>query len=250
MPFREYVDKMTVRFAGNNPPDIVHLPTRNYLAFASQGWLAPLDEYLAQTDVKATYMKLNDEMLYDGKYYGVLMMGYGMMFYYNEKMLADAKVAGAEDQRRAAEGDRRDDRCQRGPLRLGRADQRASQRLRRDLHVGDRRGREPVQGQPVQLHRSGGDPRHRQVPHRGEERAERLVERTGAATFIDGKVAMIRDGPWVAAAREESAGGDAGQSQDGHDAVRERFPAGPAIRCTCRPSSIRKSASSSGNSSG
>ena len=59
VPFREYVDKMTVRFAGNNPPDIVHLPTRNYLAFASQGWLAPLDEYLAQTDVKATYTKLD-----------------------------------------------------------------------------------------------------------------------------------------------------------------------------------------------
>ena len=39
IPFREYVDKMTVRFAGNNPPDIVHLPSRNFLAFASQGWL-------------------------------------------------------------------------------------------------------------------------------------------------------------------------------------------------------------------
>ena len=92
VPFREYVDKLTVRFAGNNPPDIVHLPTRNYLAFASQGWLAPLDEYLAQTDVKSTYTKLESEMLYNGKSYGVLMMGYGMMFYYNEKMLADAKV--------------------------------------------------------------------------------------------------------------------------------------------------------------
>ena len=50
VPFREYADKMTVRFAANNPPDIVHLPSRNFLAFASQGWLAPLDEYLAQTD--------------------------------------------------------------------------------------------------------------------------------------------------------------------------------------------------------
>jgi multiple sugar transport system substrate-binding protein len=52
IPFREFVDKMTVRFAGNNPPDIVHLPSRNFLAFASQGWLAPLDDVLAQTDVK------------------------------------------------------------------------------------------------------------------------------------------------------------------------------------------------------
>ena len=50
VPFREYIDKLTVRFAGNNPPDIVHLPTRNYLAFASQGWLAPLDDFLAGSD--------------------------------------------------------------------------------------------------------------------------------------------------------------------------------------------------------
>src|SRR5947207_11448392 len=57
VPFREYVDKLTARFAGNNPPDIVHLPTRNFLSFASQGWLSPLDADLAQTDVKATYMK-------------------------------------------------------------------------------------------------------------------------------------------------------------------------------------------------
>src|SRR5258706_15952003 len=67
VPFREYVDKLTVRFAGNNPPDIVHLPTRNFLAFASQGWLSPLDADLAQTDVKSTYIKLSDEMLYEGK---------------------------------------------------------------------------------------------------------------------------------------------------------------------------------------
>ena len=93
VPFREFVDKMTVRFAGNNPPDIIHLPTRNFLAFAAQGWLSPLDADLASTDVRSTYMKLADEMQYEGKTYGVLMMGYGMMFYYNEKMLADAKVA-------------------------------------------------------------------------------------------------------------------------------------------------------------
>jgi len=92
IPFREYVDKLTVRFAGNNPPDIVHLPSRNFLAFASQGWLAPLDDVLAQTDVARTYTKMSEEMRYEGKTYGVLMMAYGMMFYYNDKLLQDAKV--------------------------------------------------------------------------------------------------------------------------------------------------------------
>ena len=32
IPFAQYVQQQTVRFAGNNPPDIVHLPTRNFRA--------------------------------------------------------------------------------------------------------------------------------------------------------------------------------------------------------------------------
>src|ERR1043165_1443068 len=32
IPFPNYVQQMTVRFAGNNPPDIVPLPTRNFAA--------------------------------------------------------------------------------------------------------------------------------------------------------------------------------------------------------------------------
>jgi len=39
IPFANYVNQLTVRFAGNNPPDIVHLPTRNFASFASQKWL-------------------------------------------------------------------------------------------------------------------------------------------------------------------------------------------------------------------
>src|SRR5439155_437699 len=35
IPFANYVNQMTVRFAGQNPPDIVHLPSRNFASFAS-----------------------------------------------------------------------------------------------------------------------------------------------------------------------------------------------------------------------
>ena len=44
VPLREYVDKMTTRFAAGQPPDIVHLPTRSVAAYAAQGWLLPLDD--------------------------------------------------------------------------------------------------------------------------------------------------------------------------------------------------------------
>jgi ABC-type glycerol-3-phosphate transport system substrate-binding protein len=129
IPFREFVDKMTVRFAGNNPPDIVHLPSRNFLAFASQGLARALDDVLAQTDVAGTYTKMSDEMRYEGKTYGVLMMAYGMMFYYNEKMLQDAKVAVPKTSDELVKGELRRPRTRRRDASGGARPPRASEPL-------------------------------------------------------------------------------------------------------------------------
>ncbi|MCM0019768.1 MAG: extracellular solute-binding protein, partial [Tagaea sp.] len=90
IPFAQYVQQMTVRFAGNNPPDIVHLPTRNFAAFASQGWLAPLDDRLARTDIVANWTPLQADMRWEGKFQGILLMGYGSLLYYNERLLSEA----------------------------------------------------------------------------------------------------------------------------------------------------------------
>jgi len=92
IPFTQYVQQFTVRFAGNNAPDIVHLPTRNFAAFASQGWLAPMDERLARTDILQNWTPLQSEMKWEGKTQGLLLMGYGSLLYYNEKLLAEAGV--------------------------------------------------------------------------------------------------------------------------------------------------------------
>lgn len=92
IPFNQYVQQMTVRFAGNNPPDIVHLPTRNFAAFAAQEWLMPLDDRLANTDILATWTPLQSEMKWDGKMQGVLLMGYGSLLYYNDRLLKAAGV--------------------------------------------------------------------------------------------------------------------------------------------------------------
>ena len=221
VPFREYVDKTTIRFAGNNPPDIVHLPTRNYLAFASQGWLAPLDEYLAQTDVKATYMKLNDEMLYNGKYYGVLMMGYGMMFFYNDKLLSDAKVAvpKTSDELLKAIAAATD-------VNAGRFGYGAPTNEHPNVFVEISTW---VTGEGASLFKGNQYNFTDPAVIRAIDKFRTAVKGAPKGTsseqarqlFIDGKIAMIRDGPWVAAAGQEGAGCDAAQSQDGHDAVRE-----------------------------
>lgn len=200
VPFREYVDKLTVRFAGNNPPDIVHLPTRNYLVFASQGWLAPLDEYLAQTDVKQTYMKLNDEMQYNGKYYGVLMMGYGMMFYYNDKLLADGKagVPKTSDELLKAIAATTD-------ANAGRFGYGAPTNEHPNVFVEISTW---VTGEGASLFKGSQYNFTDPAVIRAIDKFRTAVKSApkGASSeqarqlFIDGKIAMIRDGPWFAAA--------------------------------------------------
>lgn len=92
VPFAQFVKQMTVRFAAGNPPDIVHLPSRDFASFADQGWLEPLDERLKSTDVLASWTPLQSEMTWAGKTQGVLLMGYGGMLFYNEQKLKDAKL--------------------------------------------------------------------------------------------------------------------------------------------------------------
>lgn len=93
IPFVNYIQQLTVRFAGNRPPDIVHLPARNFASFASQGWLASLDERLAETDIVRSWTPLQADMTWDGKVQGLLLMGYGSLLFYNEAMLNEAGLA-------------------------------------------------------------------------------------------------------------------------------------------------------------
>ena len=93
IPFNQFVKQMTVRFAAGTPPDIVHLPSRDFASFADQGWLEPLDERLKATDIPANWPPLQADMQWAGKTQGVLLMGYGGMLFYNDKRLKDAGVA-------------------------------------------------------------------------------------------------------------------------------------------------------------
>ena len=93
VPFAQFVKQMTVRFAAGNPPDIVHLPSRDFASFADQGWLEPLDERLKPTDIPANWPPLQSEMQWSGKTQGVLLMGYGGVLFYNEQKLKDAKLS-------------------------------------------------------------------------------------------------------------------------------------------------------------
>lgn len=88
--FDGFVDQMVTRFAADDPPEVVHLPTRNFAQFASQGWLEPLDERLAETDVLETWTPLQEELVWEDSQQGLLLLGYGYVLYYNEQLLSDA----------------------------------------------------------------------------------------------------------------------------------------------------------------
>jgi multiple sugar transport system substrate-binding protein len=90
IPFANFVNQLTVRFAGQKPPDIVHLPSRNFASFASQQWLEPIDDLLKAGDIASKWSKMQTEMSWNGKTYGVLLLPYGNLLYYNEKLLQDA----------------------------------------------------------------------------------------------------------------------------------------------------------------
>jgi multiple sugar transport system substrate-binding protein len=197
VPFREYVDKLTVRFAGGNPPDIVHLPSRNFLAFASQGWLAPLDDVLAQTDVAKTYTKMSDEMRYEGKTYGVLMMAYGMMFYYNDKLLQDAKVAvpKTSDELVRAIAATTD-------VKAGRFGWGAPTTEHPNLYVEIGTW---VTGEGASFFKGNQYDFTDPAVIRAVDKFRAAVKNAPKGTtseqarqlFVDGKIAMLRDGPWV-----------------------------------------------------
>ncbi len=88
--FKDYIDGLTTRFAAGNPPDVLHLPTRFAAQFAAQEWLEPLDGLLKGTDILANWTPLQSSVTFGGKNLGILLMGYANVLYYNEKMLKDA----------------------------------------------------------------------------------------------------------------------------------------------------------------
>jgi multiple sugar transport system substrate-binding protein len=197
IPFAQYVQQQTVRFAGNNPPDIVHLPTRNFAAFASQGWLAPLDDRLARTDIVANWTPLQADMRWEGKTQGILLMGYGSLLYYNERLLSEA---GASVPKTPQEW-------------LG-AIERATKRDQGQFGLVATSVEHPnlvveagtwVMGQGLDWVRGGRYDFANPAVVAAVEQYRRSMRfappgmnsTTGRQLFMDGKAAFLRDGPWI-----------------------------------------------------
>jgi len=89
VPFDVYVRTMLTRFAGGNPPDIVHLPARDLWVFAE--WLEPMDEELG--DLIEKWIPLQRWCIDDaGNTIAFLVLGFGFVMVYNELLLKEAGI--------------------------------------------------------------------------------------------------------------------------------------------------------------
>jgi len=95
-PFAGYNDKMVTRFAAGNPPDILHLPAANFMIYAQEGWLAPLDDRLAAADspVLDQWTPVQSSCVYEGQTLCVIVLGYGYVLGWNEAAFTEAGLSG------------------------------------------------------------------------------------------------------------------------------------------------------------
>ena len=92
VPFDNYVDTLTTLYAANTPPQITHIPSRYFAQFSELGWFEPLNARLEQTDILDKWSSLQDGLSVDGEYYGVLLLGNGYSMYYNKALFDEAGI--------------------------------------------------------------------------------------------------------------------------------------------------------------
>jgi len=92
IPYGEYINQLTIRFASGRAPQLIELPSEFMGIFASQNWFAPLDERLAGTPIDSEWAAVQSEMKWDGKTVGSLVMGGAYVLFYNEALLAEKGV--------------------------------------------------------------------------------------------------------------------------------------------------------------
>ncbi len=204
IPFAQFVKQMTVRFAAGTPPDIVHLPARDFASFADQGWLEPLDARLAATDIPANWPPLQADMQWQGKTQGVLLMGYGGMLFYNEKRLKDAGVAVPKTPEEWLNAMKATTAADKGQFGLSTITAEHPNMVVEMASWVIGSGADWLKGGKYNFN----DPAVVKAIENWRQSVAYAPKGTNSATarqlFVDGKTTFLRDGPWVWAAVEKA----------------------------------------------
>lgn len=83
-----YADTMTTLFAGGQPPQIVHLASFEFQAFAENGWLENLDPWIEKAGIKMDGWAGQEKCQWNKQTACIMMLYYGFLMGYNEEILA------------------------------------------------------------------------------------------------------------------------------------------------------------------
>ena len=88
-----YADQMLIEMSSGTAPDVIHLLNMNMGDFLRNDLLAPLDDYMAGSEISPeTYpaAQFSSPVISDGSTYGVIHMVANYLPFYNTKLLAEA----------------------------------------------------------------------------------------------------------------------------------------------------------------
>lgn len=88
-----YADTMTTLFAGGQPPQIVHLASFEFQAFADNGWLENLQPWLKKDNIDMTGWAGEDKCIWKDETACIMMNYYGYIMAYNKKIFDAAGLA-------------------------------------------------------------------------------------------------------------------------------------------------------------
>lgn len=206
VPRDSFADQMTTLFASGSPPEIVHLASFEFQAFAENGWLEPLDPYVKESGLDLKDWAGQSICNWNGETVCIMMLYFGSMMAYNEAMFKEAGIAvpktwnealsAARALTKDKNGDGLIDQYGIGLTTAGGAGQYLTDMLTYVLDAGGRWTNaegEPTLDTPQMIDALG------RWKLQIKENLTPLDMDSGALrqSFIEGKVAMRVDGPWM-----------------------------------------------------
>lgn len=92
VPRDGYSDAMITQFAAGAPPDIVHLTSFEYQTFADNGWLEDLGPWIEKSDMDLDGWAGQSACVWKGTTNCIMLLYFGYILAYNEALLDEAGV--------------------------------------------------------------------------------------------------------------------------------------------------------------
>jgi multiple sugar transport system substrate-binding protein len=93
VPRDSFADQMTTLFASGSPPEIVHLASFEFHAFADNGWLENLDPYIERSGIDISGWAGQNLCHWDGHHVCLMMLYFGGIMGYNAALFEEAGIA-------------------------------------------------------------------------------------------------------------------------------------------------------------